>query len=192
MGTNWCEFILRLRHNETTKFRLELHWSHCNKLRVTVRRRTESSISLYELPVDFLHPSANWVSFVHVLGVSKPIKAFLLNPRHPNHLMRKVCGPQKFTTPKHPPKHPYQSVSKVFWDVLREIVVFVFFWWPNFPTSNTANPPPPDRFHRSGRFFLQERSGSESSFVTSLAGSLPKVRPRDVLTGVGGWCWTHG
>jgi len=32
-------------------------------------------------------------------------------------------------------------------------------------------------------FDYQERSGSESSFVTSLAGSLPKVRPRDVLTG---------
>eukprot|EP00434_Breviolum_minutum_P026815 symbB.v1.2.023699.t1/scaffold2183.1/size166057/3 len=32
-------------------------------------------------------------------------------------------------------------------------------------------------------FDYQERSGSESSFVTSLAGSLPKVTPRDVLTG---------
>lgn len=33
-------------------------------------------------------------------------------------------------------------------------------------------------------FDYQDRSGSESGFVTSLAGNLPRVEPHDVLTGV--------
>ncbi len=81
--------------------------SHCNKLRVTVRRRTESSISLYELPVDFLHPSANWVSFVHFLGISKPIKAFLLTLDIQTTWWERYVGPRN----SQPPNIPQNTLS---------------------------------------------------------------------------------
>ena len=164
VGTSYVSLLWGYPHyeyDETNKPSLDLHWSQLFTVRKGLNHRSAStnfqSIFFTLQRIEFSS---------HFFWVSTPIKAFLLYPRHPNTWSESIWPLKIIPPPKHPQNHLLPG-SYIFEDVFR-VSEGVF----------SQNPR-----HVSPRFPRQERSGSESSFVTSLAGSLPKVRPRDVLTG---------
>ena len=184
MGTSYVSLLWGYPHYEyyeANKSSLDLHWSHWNKPLLTVRKglnhrsaRTNFQSIFFTLQrVEFY--SHFFLGFQANQGISSLSKTC-------KHLIRKYLVP-KIIPLNIPFQHPKMSGS---------------YWFRNGGAfcnkTSTKNPAKNllgtlaawSKKNKSSISNRQERSGSESSFVTSLAGSLPKVRPRDVLTG-GRW-----